>query len=374
MSPGPLICGGRVRASRQQGESDAPRRGFEQAESTRTEASGARQSHIPGAAWCPTPRERCYAARLVITIVDYNAGNLRSVKRACDAVGADSELSRDPEVVARAERIIFPGVGQAKSAMQTLDQTGLGEALKLAFQRGTPILGICLGSQIILDRSEEGDVQCWGSFRAHPPLRAGGSFAQGPSHRVERSARRPSASPGLGHRRRRASFTSFIRTSPIPSSRTRAYASSEHGGRFCCALGDRKPLRDAIPPRKERTGLAWRSSIASPAGTAHAEQAGHSVPRRARRQAGQERQVRRHQGHRRSGRQGQRVLRRRARRARLYDITASSENRSIMLDVVDKVASQVFIPSRWAGGYARSKTRRACGSRARRKSTSTAPR
>ena len=92
----------------------------------------------------------------MIAIVDYNAGNLRSVKRACDAVGIDAVFTQDPEVVARAERVIFPGVGHARTAMDTLDRTGLGEALKHSLSRGAPVLGICVGAQLVLDGSDEG--------------------------------------------------------------------------------------------------------------------------------------------------------------------------------------------------------------------------
>jgi len=98
----------------------------------------------------------------MLTIVDYNAGNLRSVKRACDAVGIESRITQDPEAVASSERIIFPGVGAAPSAMETLKSTGLDQALRRAFEAGTPILGICLGTQIVLDRSQEGDVPSLG--------------------------------------------------------------------------------------------------------------------------------------------------------------------------------------------------------------------
>jgi glutamine amidotransferase len=103
----------------------------------------------------------------MIQIVDYKAGNLRSVQRACRFVGVDAELQEDPERVARAERIIFPGVGTAESGMETLRASGLGAALIEAFHRGTPILGICLGAQIILEHSEEGDQQCLGLIPGH---------------------------------------------------------------------------------------------------------------------------------------------------------------------------------------------------------------
>ncbi|HSG90840.1 MAG TPA: imidazole glycerol phosphate synthase subunit HisH [Pseudomonadales bacterium] len=95
-------------------------------------------------------------------IVDYDAGNLRSVQRACHEVGLDAEISADPARVAAADRVIFPGVGQAGSAMATLRRTGLDEALHAALAAGTPMLGICLGLQISLDRSEEADTTTLG--------------------------------------------------------------------------------------------------------------------------------------------------------------------------------------------------------------------
>ena len=98
----------------------------------------------------------------MISIIDYNAGNLRSVERACRAVGVESVITPDPEAVSRAERIIFPGVGAAPSAMETLRASGLDEALRTAYERGAPILGICLGTQVVLERSEEGPAECLG--------------------------------------------------------------------------------------------------------------------------------------------------------------------------------------------------------------------
>jgi len=94
----------------------------------------------------------------MITIVDYKAGNLTSVKRALDHLGIQNQISKDPVVVRNAERVIFPGVGAAGAAMEVLKEHNLDSALKESFRRGTPILGICIGSQIILSRSEEGNT------------------------------------------------------------------------------------------------------------------------------------------------------------------------------------------------------------------------
>jgi glutamine amidotransferase len=94
----------------------------------------------------------------MITIIDYKAGNLTSVRRALAALGAPCQITADPDVIRKAERIIFPGVGHAGAAMEVLKAKGLDIALRQAFERGVPILGICLGCQIILAYSEEANT------------------------------------------------------------------------------------------------------------------------------------------------------------------------------------------------------------------------
>ena len=98
----------------------------------------------------------------VTLIIDYDAGNLRSVQRACAEVGLTAEISADPARIARAERIIFPGVGAAGSGMASVRKNGLDTALLDAYAAGVPILGICLGVQISLDHSEEQDTKTLG--------------------------------------------------------------------------------------------------------------------------------------------------------------------------------------------------------------------
>ena len=97
-----------------------------------------------------------------IVIIDYDAGNLRSVQRACAEVGAQAVISNDPAQVQAASRIIFPGVGAAGSAMVSLRRNGLAEALRSAVGDGKPVLGICLGLQISLRHSEENDTETLG--------------------------------------------------------------------------------------------------------------------------------------------------------------------------------------------------------------------
>jgi len=98
----------------------------------------------------------------MIAIIDYNAGNLTSVKRAMDYLGKKSVITGDYSEISRAERVIFPGVGAAGRAMSDLKKRKLDMALKEAFKNKKPILGICLGTQIIMETSEENDTQCLG--------------------------------------------------------------------------------------------------------------------------------------------------------------------------------------------------------------------
>ena len=98
----------------------------------------------------------------VIVIIDYQAGNLTSVVRSLKALGVEGTVTQDPAVVAQASRVIFPGVGAAGKAMATLRELGLDQALRESLARRIPILGICLGAQIILEHSEENDTACLG--------------------------------------------------------------------------------------------------------------------------------------------------------------------------------------------------------------------
>jgi imidazole glycerol-phosphate synthase subunit HisH len=98
----------------------------------------------------------------MIAIIDYKAGNLTSVKLAFDALGVPVEITSSPDRVLEAERVVFPGVGAAGSAMKSLNDGGLSDAIRKVAAAGRPFLGICLGCQIIFDKSEENNVSCLG--------------------------------------------------------------------------------------------------------------------------------------------------------------------------------------------------------------------
>ena len=91
----------------------------------------------------------------MLTIIDYKAGNLTSVKLAFAALGVETLVTADPAAIRAADRIVFPGVGAAASAMDNLRTAGLVDVLKEVTAAGTPFLGICLGMQILFDHTEE---------------------------------------------------------------------------------------------------------------------------------------------------------------------------------------------------------------------------
>jgi len=91
----------------------------------------------------------------MIAIVDYNAGNLTSVKLAFQALNCEVEVTQNPEVILKADHVIFPGVGAAGAAMRNLSELKLIDPIKEVAARGTPFLGICLGTQILFDFSDE---------------------------------------------------------------------------------------------------------------------------------------------------------------------------------------------------------------------------
>ena len=98
----------------------------------------------------------------MLAILDYKAGNQTSVRRALDHLGIPCVITADPEVIQGAAGVIFPGVGAAGQAMNELVTTGLDEVLRRQVQAGRPLLGICVGCQIMLDYSQENDTKALG--------------------------------------------------------------------------------------------------------------------------------------------------------------------------------------------------------------------
>jgi imidazole glycerol-phosphate synthase subunit HisH len=173
----------------------------------------------------------------MITIVDYNAGNIRSVLRACAEVGAEAQITNNPRIVQKATKVIFPGVGAAPAAMEYLTKTGLDVALKYVFKEGVPILGICIGAQIVLERSEEGDQKCLGlvagktiRFKVTNKLLKIPHMGWNEVKVVRPHPLLKGITPG-------SEFYFVHSYYPQPANPENVYAVANHGGDFCCALG-----------------------------------------------------------------------------------------------------------------------------------------
>ncbi len=93
----------------------------------------------------------------MVAIIDYDAGNLKSVEKALQALGEDSVITRDHAVILRAEQVILPGVGSFGMAMEQLKRFGLVQVIREVAQKGTPFLGICLGLQLLFEGSAENE-------------------------------------------------------------------------------------------------------------------------------------------------------------------------------------------------------------------------
>ena len=91
----------------------------------------------------------------MIAIIDYGAGNLQSVKKAFDFIGAESVITDNPEIINACDRILLPGVGSFGDAMDSMAKSGLVETVKQNALSGKPFLGICLGLQLLFEESEE---------------------------------------------------------------------------------------------------------------------------------------------------------------------------------------------------------------------------
>ena len=102
------------------------------------------------------------AGPIKLVVIDYQSGNVRSVTRALESVGVSPLMTGDPSELAGADAVIFPGVGSGPAAMAALESRGLVAPLQDYVASGKPFMGICLGLQLLLDRTEEGDAGCLG--------------------------------------------------------------------------------------------------------------------------------------------------------------------------------------------------------------------
>ncbi len=191
----------------------------------------------------------------MVVVIDYQAGNITSVVRSLKALGVESTVTEGPEAVLEAQRVIFPGVGAAGEAMATLKARGLDQALQEVFFRGIPILGICLGAQIVLDYSDENDTPCLGLIPGRTRALPRGPGLKIPHmgwNRVDFRGSHPvfAGLPGT------AEYYFVHSFYPDPAEAAMVVGFTEHGVSFPSAIGWRNLVATQFHPEKSgRFGL-----------------------------------------------------------------------------------------------------------------------
>jgi glutamine amidotransferase len=197
----------------------------------------------------------------MIGIVDYRAGNLTSVARALESLNEPCIITNDSRLLDDVSHIIFPGVGAAGAAMANLRESGLDGHLKKWVQNGKPVLGICLGTQVIFDRSEEDDTPCLGIIpgevkRFPADLREGEQRLKIPHMGWNRVAFRK-GHPVFSDIPEDAEFYFVHAYYPAPADEGSVAGWTDYGIRFCAAFARGNLVAVQFHPEKSgRPGLA----------------------------------------------------------------------------------------------------------------------
>lgn len=192
----------------------------------------------------------------MITIIDYGMGNLRSVQKACERLGFEAHISSQAEEIAAAEKLILPGVGAFRDAISHLQEQGFVEPIKSHIDSGQPLLGICLGLQLLFDRSyEDGEYEGLGvipgevvRFPAQPGLKI--------PHMGWNKLQLEQHSPLLSGIPEEAHFYFVHSYYVVPEQSEVIAATSEHGVKFCAMIQRENLFATQFHPEKsQRVGL-----------------------------------------------------------------------------------------------------------------------
>jgi glutamine amidotransferase len=197
-----------------------------------------------------------------LAILDYGMGNLRSVEKALERVGADAEITADPSRVESADGVVLPGVGAFPKAMSRVHEIGLDELVAGRIEAGVPVLGICLGMQLLFESSVEnegaGGLGLLGGIVA--PLEANGYKVPHIGWSPVRWEHSSLLTQGLGEETPFYFVHSFA---PRPASVEDVLGTAAYGGRFACAI-ERPPLYGVQfhPEKSSSAGLGLLANFA----------------------------------------------------------------------------------------------------------------
>ena len=197
-----------------------------------------------------------------IAILDYGMGNLRSVEKALERVGSEAVISADPDAVRAADGVILPGVGAFPAAMRRVNELGLDALVSERLERGTPVLGICLGLQLLFTSSVENEgAQGLGLLAGEvEPLQAPGLKVPHIGWSPVRWERECELTEGL---EAETPFYFVHSFTPRPRDREDVLGTAEYGERFACAV-ERPPLYGVQfhPEKSSAAGLRLLSNFA----------------------------------------------------------------------------------------------------------------
>jgi glutamine amidotransferase len=211
-----------------------------------------------------------------IAVVDYGMGNRRSVEKALEHVGARAIITRDPASLERADALVVPGVGAFPHGMRNLVELGLDERIRAAAAAGTPVLGICLGMQLLFERSQEHELtEGLGLLAGEVSLLHGGGsripHIGWNDVRFERPSPLTAGLPGES-----CAFYHVHSLVARPEEPADVIATTEYGERFATIVGHGNVFGVQFHPEKSsRDGLALLSNFVTlcrnpaPAGSGH---------------------------------------------------------------------------------------------------------
>jgi imidazole glycerol-phosphate synthase subunit HisH len=197
-----------------------------------------------------------------VAILDYGMGNLRSVEKALERVGAKAEVTADPERAGDADGVILPGVGAFPKAMERVRELGHDRLLKRRIDEQRPVLGICLGMQLLFETSTENDGDSGIGLLRGPvaPIEANGYKVPHIGWSPVRWTHESRLTEGLGEETPFYFVHSFI---PRPADDADVLGTAAYGERFACAV-ERPPLYGAQfhPEKSSSAGLRLLSNFA----------------------------------------------------------------------------------------------------------------